>query len=443
MDGAVAVDSLVHRHSVPWASAPVAQRAPWLLADDRLAQDTWQAPAAGTGSRQGPFAYTPNYAVDDLLKAICDTPPDLRAVANLLAFVHAKHLTPTDLSCRSENLLQIAQTLLTQAPLTYGKPSETAVSEMRLRLVTRALRAFNPQDGGVVVWGAVRDLWAAMNKRKRIFRRRFGRNAAAEFKLHEAASILASFPNTQTRLDRAGRKVMDMVLLAAAIASTFLPFLALGAARNAVGNTAASFGNASGATGMVCLDVAADLFSRKPRPAPWHHVYLRLRNHFEIYKQARKQQREDADEQEEKFARELASYHPNRKFLWRSWGFEFGHHRRIFMLGVLDLTDRFIRRAHSLEHVSWLLPTVNKMLNSTQPTWHERAIEVLLTLESEMPRLRGIQPAIVHTHDFQRAAELLTCVRGHSGFDDARARWLSRAQMGDILAHEGHNGGMH
>ena len=443
---AVAVQPPLRRRSIAACWAHTAAPLPSFSESPVDLWEVTEASVAAAATEQedtAKHAYSAVYQVQKLLDDICETPPNVKSVAQVLAFVHGQNLTVADKGSRGENLLRIAKQLMMQTPLTYGMAREAAVAEMRMRLVTRALRALAQAHQGVIIWSTVDSLWTAMGKQKRLFRRRFARNPASEFKLYEAASILASMPNTQTRLDRAGRKILDIVLLAAAIASTFLPFLALGPARNAVGNAASSFGNASGATGMMALDLAVDLISRKPRPAPWHGLYSDLRARFETYKLACKRHSPEADLLEEVFARELASYHPRRKRLWRTWGFEFPRNRRIFMLGVLDLTDRFIRRAKNIEYVTWLLPTVHKMLCSSKPTWHERAIEVSLTLEAHLPRLQALHPDMHRTYAFHACQRLLGQAREESAYEESRQRWLSRAELGNVLQAEGHNGGIH
>ncbi len=451
---AVAVQTPLPRRSV---AALWAQSAALLPSFSDSPVDLWEvseasvdasaaAAAAAAAAARGETpnrTYSATYQVQKLLDDVCATPPDVRSVAHILAFVHGQNLTVADKGSRGENLLRVATQLIKQTPHTYGMAREAAVAEMRMRLVTRALRALSQAHRGVIIWSTVDELWTAMRHQRRLFRRRFARNAASEFKLYEAASLLASLPNTQTRWDRAGRKVTDIILLAAAIASTFLPFLALGPARNAVGNAATSFGNASGATGMVALDLAVDLVSRKPRPAPWHRVYGDLRGQFESFKLARKHSSPNADRLEASFARALAACHPDHKLLWRTWGFELPRNRRIFMLGVLDLTDRFIRRAQDLEHVTWLLPTVHRMLRSSKPTWHERAIEVLLTLDSNMPRLQALHPDPQRSPAYATCQQLLVQAREKHSYEESRQRWLSRAELGNVLQVEGHNGGMH
>ena len=368
----------------------------------------------------------PTYNVSKLVERALHVPPDMKAQSLLADFIRGKDLRPIDVAGRAESLLYIADTLGTQQPRGYGIAHQSVVSEMRLRLVVRAIRAFvNMEDARCTVeHDVVMGMRAVMSHWGSIYSKKFSRNRALEFKIHEAKSLLASLNTTETWRDRLFRRVKNGVLLGASVASTLLPFLAV-RINTPLGTTGVGdigVGKA-GSAGIAAVDLARGIVARKPTPAGWYDKYEALRCQLKEVKATRATDPFAAQKLETELAGEIDGLRPSRWYLFKSWLPEGHRERRLFLLGVLDLMERFTKYVITPETIDTCLPLLDEVLhNSWCGKLHTRAIETLLALRNRLSQLPNVPPPVA-TNLEKLYAEALTS----SHFSRAQLHWQARS----------------
>ena len=365
----------------------------------------------------------PTYNVSQLVEKTLRVPPDMKAQSVLADFIRGKDLRPTDWAGRAESLLYIADTLGVSQPRGYGMAHQSVVSEMRLRLVVRAIRAFVSLDEArcTVDHDVVMGMRATLSHWGKMYSKKFSRNRALEFKVHEAQSLLASLTTTETWRDRMYRRVKNGVLLGASVASTLLPFLAVRINMPMGTSSPTDVGPLkAGSAGIVAIDLAAGMVERKPTPASWYQTYEALRAQLKEVKRTRAHDPVAAQLLETDLAQALTALRPSHWYLFKSWLPETPSERRLFLLGVLDLMDRFSRHLISSESIHTCLPMLYEIIHTpSRAKLHMRAIETLLALRNRLSQINQVpNPHLEALYDH---------ALGMADFSTAKTHWQGRA----------------